>query len=85
MLLSLLQRACGCVVAEVVAVCAAPCNRFQFGWFNTFLLLYQTEGLKDLLLPLYQGEPWSLLVEVPSFMDGNSHYFVVVEENDKKV
>ena len=41
MLLSLLQRACSCVVAEVVAVCAAPCTRF--GRFNASLLLFQTE------------------------------------------
>ena len=31
----------GCVVAEVVAVCAEPCIRF--GRFNAFLLLSQKE------------------------------------------
>ena len=33
--------ACGYIVAEVVAVCAAPCIRF--GRFNAFLLLFQKE------------------------------------------
>ena len=41
MLLSLLQCMYGCVVAEVVTVCAAPCVRF--GQFNAFLLLFQIE------------------------------------------
>ena len=41
MLLSLLQCARGCVVAEVVAVCVAPC--IQFGRFNAFLLPFQIE------------------------------------------
>ena len=31
----------GCVVAEVVAVCAAPCIRF--GQFNAFLMVFQIE------------------------------------------
>ena len=31
----------GCVVAEVVAMCAQPCVRF--GRFNAFLLLFQKE------------------------------------------
>ena len=31
----------GCVVVEVVAVCAAPCIRF--GRYNAFLLLFQIE------------------------------------------
>ena len=44
MLLSLLQLARGCVVAEAVAVCAAPC--VQFGRFNAFLLPFQIEESK---------------------------------------
>ena len=40
-LLSLLQRLCGSIVAEVVAVCAAPCIRCD--QFNAFLLLFQME------------------------------------------
>ena len=34
----------GCVVAEVVAVCAAPC--IWFGQFNTFLLLFKIEDFE---------------------------------------
>ena len=44
MLLSLLQWMYGCIVAEVVTVCAAPCVRF--GQFNAFLLLFQIEESK---------------------------------------
>ena len=34
----------GCVIVEVVAVCAAPC--IWFGQFNAFLLLFQIEESK---------------------------------------
>ena len=36
-----MQLVRGCVVVEVVAVCAAPC--IQFGQFNVFLLPFQIE------------------------------------------
>ena len=56
------QPARGCVVA----MCAAPC--IPFGRFNAFLLPFQTEESKGTATTV-KGEPWGLLVEVPSFTD----------------
>ena len=70
-----MQLVCGCVVVEVVAVCVAPCIRF--GRSNVFLLPFQIEefeGTSATTVTRGWNHAWSLLVEVPSFMDGNSHY-----------
>ena len=72
---AVMQLACGCVVVEVVAVCAAPCIRFSR--FNVFLLPFQIEeskGTSATTVTRGRNHAWSLLVQVPSFMDGNSHY-----------
>ena len=81
-----LPRCCHCcstrgyTVAKVVAVCAAPCIRF--GRFNAFLLLFQKEQSQGTPATTVTRGIMSLLVEVPSFMDGNTHYFIVVEDNN---
>ena len=62
---------------------AAPC--VWFGLFNAFLLLFQIKESEGTTTTTVTKEPWSQLVEVPSFTDGNSHYFVVVEDNDKNI
>ena len=80
MLLSLLQHKRSCVVAEVVAVCAVL--YIWFGQFNAFLLLFQKEESEGTSATNVTRGTWSLLVEVPSFKDGNSHYFVVVKDNN---
>ena len=61
-------------------MCAAPCVRF--GRFNAFLLLFQKEQSQGTPATTVTREPWNLLVEVPSFMDGNTHCFIVVEDNN---
>ena len=74
----------GYIVAEVVAVCAAPCVRF--GRFNAFLLLFQKEQSQGMpATTLTKGGAMELTGGVPSFMDGNTHYisyFIVVEDNN---
>ena len=71
----------GYIVAKVVAVCAAPCIRF--GRCNAFLLLFQKEQCQGTPATTVTRGPWSLLVEVPSFMDGIPiSYFIVVEDNN---
>ena len=62
-----------CVLAEVVAVCAAPC--IWFGQFNAFLLLFQKEESKGTSATTVTRGTMELT-------DGNSHYFVVVEDNN---
>ena len=86
MLLSLLQQARGCVVAKVIAVCVAP--YIWIGQFSAFLLPFkieESEGTSATTAIRGRNHAWSLLVEVPSFMDRNSYNFVVVEDNDKNV
>ena len=62
------------------------CSTLRSVWsINAFLLFFQVDESEGTFAITVTREPWRLLVEVPSFMDGNSHYFVVVEENDKKV
>ena len=66
-------------------MCGAP--RVRFGRFNTFLLPFQIEESEETSAATVtiKGNHRALLVTVPSFMDGNSHYFVVIEGSDKNV
>ena len=78
-----LQHRCGCVVAKVAVVCTAPC--VWFGRFSAFLLPFQIEEAKGTSVTTVTRRTIELLVKVPSFMDGNIYYFVVVEDNDKNM
>ena len=49
------------------------------------MLSFQIEESEGTSATTVTREPWSLLVEAPSFMDGNGHYFVVVKDNHKNV
>ena len=59
-------------------MCAAPC-----GWFNAFLLSFQIEESEGTFATTVTRGSMELTGGMPSFMDGNSHRFVVVEDNDK--
>ena len=70
----------GYIVAEVVAVCAAPC--VQFGRFNAFLLLFQKEQSQGTPATTVTRGAMELSGGSAIFMDGNTHYFIVVEDNN---
>ena len=64
-------------------MCAEP--YVWFARFNAIHLLFQIEKAKQTSATTVTRVNMELTGEVPSFMDGNSHYFLVVEDNNKKV
>ena len=73
-----------CVVAKVVAVCGVPCN--QFGQFNASLLHFQMEESEIASATVVARGTTELTSRSPTFYEWKySHYFVVVEDNDKNL
>ena len=61
-----------CIVAEVIAVCAATCIRF--GRFNAFLLPFQIEESEGTsATTVTRGNHGAYWGKCHLFMDGNSH------------
>ena len=65
------------------SVCAKPC--IQFGRFNAFLLLFQIEESKGTSAITVTRGTMRLSSGSAIFMDGNSHYFIVIEHNNKNM